>query len=342
MGHEIDFSNDRANVAFLKSGGDPWHELGDAMPDGAPQDEWLRRAGLSHLCELEQAYTLRDGIYVPVNDQFFISRNDTHAVLSDSVTADFAIVQPRDVLNFFYDYIHVDSRFQMDVAGSLRGGAIVWATATFNGDQTVAGSKHITRALLSTGYDGHTATFLQGTETRTVCRNTLRASLADKRAQVRITHVQKFDAKKAARELAGLAQSFDTYKRMGDAMATVHVAQDDVEAFFRTLVDIPRDAKRDATEKAEKVSTRKWNTLDALNTAYDATVAEGTERGTVWTMLNAVTNYADHARGVRNTTGVSEAEARFTSANFGTGAELKATAWQLLAPLVKGRVAVAA
>jgi len=343
MAHEIDFSNGRANVAYLGSRDDVWHHLGFEMPENAPQEEWLRQAGLQFLYEKNQAYTLRDGVYVPVPDQFFIARNDTGVILSDSVTEDFALVQPRDVLAFFYDYISVDSRFQMDVAGSLRGGATVWATAKFNGTHTVGGSEHVSRALLSTGGDGHTATFLQGTETRTVCKNTLRVSLADKRAQIRIPHVTAFDPKEAARKLAALAKSFDTYKAMGDAFATVHLAQDEIEAFFRTIVDLPRDAKRDAEKGTpEHASTRKWNMLDDIHSGYEATIAEGTDRGTAWTALNAVTNYADHIRGTRNTTGVSEAEARFTSANFGTGVEVKATAWNLLAPLVKGRVAIAA
>jgi phage/plasmid-like protein (TIGR03299 family) len=342
MGHEIDMSNGRENVAYIGSKSDVWHHLGNEMPENAPEAAWLKAAGLGHRCELSPAFVLQNGIYVPVPDQFFVTRNDTGAVLSPSVTDHYNIFQPADVLGFFYQYVSVDARWKMDVAGSLRGGATVWATAIFNGEQTVAGSKHLMRALLSTTFDTSGKTILQGTETRTVCKNTLAVSHMDKRAQVKISHNLVFDAKRAARELAGIAASFDTYKAMAEAMATVHLAQDEVEAFFRTLVDIPRDAKRDATEKKDKVSTRKWNTLDAIRSGYDATIAEGTEAGTAWAALNGVTNFADHARGVRNTSAVSEVEARFTSANFGTGADLKGTAVNLLLPLIRDRVAIAA
>jgi phage/plasmid-like protein (TIGR03299 family) len=337
----IDTSNGRENIAYLGSKDDVWHHLGHEMPADAPQDAWLKQAGLSHRCHLTRAFVLQAGVYVEVPDQFFVTRDDTGAVLSPSVTDHYNILQPRDVLEFFYQYISVDPRWKMDVAGSLRGGATVWATAIYNGEQTVAGSPHICRGLLSTTYDTTQPTILQGSETRTVCANTLAVSHMDKRAQVRIRHNLVFDAKRAARELEGLAKSFDTYKAMGDAMALVHLAQDEVGAFFRMLVDIPRDAKRDATG-ADKVSTRKWNTLDDIYLSYSDTIAEGTERDTAWALLNAVTNYADHKRGVRNTAGVSETEARFVSANFGTGADLKRDAWQLLAPLVKDRVAIAA
>jgi len=41
--------------------------------------------------------------------------------------------QPAELLDWFKQYISVDDRFQIDVAGSLKQGEIIWATATFNG-----------------------------------------------------------------------------------------------------------------------------------------------------------------------------------------------------------------
>jgi hypothetical protein len=79
------------------------------------------------------------------------------------------------------------------------------------------------------------------------------------------------------------------------------------------------------------------NQFSALRSAYSATVREGTERGTVWTALNAVTRYVDHDRSTRN--GDNQESARFDSAQFGSGAALKAQAWNLLMPLVRDKVA---
>jgi hypothetical protein len=54
-------------------------------------------------------------------------------------------------------------------------------------------------------------------------------------------------------------------------------------------------------------------------------------RGTKWAAFNAVTEYADHHRSTRRTDGNTSEDSRLASAWFGTGAELKERALQLLA-----------
>jgi phage/plasmid-like protein (TIGR03299 family) len=168
------------------------------------------------------------------------------------------------------------------------------------------------------------ATINQATMTRTVCANTLRVAHGDKRAVVKTSHRSKFDRKAVASRLADIAQSFDAYRAMGEAMAAVHVSKEQVSAFFKSCLDIPFDAKQD------DISTRKLNQFKALNEAYKATVMEGTEPLTKWAMLNAVTRYVDHTRSTRGDNDNADA-ARFYSATFGSGDDMKAKALTLLA-----------
>ncbi len=44
MAHEIDFSNKRANMAYV--GETPWHSLGAKLPAGADMETWRQAAGL--------------------------------------------------------------------------------------------------------------------------------------------------------------------------------------------------------------------------------------------------------------------------------------------------------
>lgn len=336
MAHNIDMSNDRANIAYLGSRNDVWHKLGHEMQDGMSIEAWAKSAGLNWTAIKVPALADYRGADVPghyeplaVADRFFNVRSDTGHVLGFASDR-YVNVQPADVLAWFDRYISVDDRFQLDVAGSLKSGEIIWATAKFNGPMSVAGDTHTARLLMSTTFDGSGATINQATMTRVVCNNTLNASLLDKRAIVRTRHNTKFNAGAVAKELATIAKGFEVYKTVGDALALAEMAREQVSDFFKDVLDIPRDAKQD------DISTRKQNQYLDLASAYRTSVREGCEEGSAWACLNAVTRYADHERSTRG--GTDESEARFVSAQFGSGNALKGKAMGLLMPLIRDKV----
>lgn len=345
MAHNIDMSNDRANIAFLGSRSDVWHRLGFEMKPGMSTAEWSKAAGLDWHAVKVPAIAALEGAqwdhieaakrFAPVPGRFFVARNDTAGILSPGTVSDvYQPHQPAEMLDWFERYISVDDRFKLDVAGALNGGATIWATATFNGALDIAGDKHLARILMTTTFDGSGATINQGTMTRTVCANTLAVSLMDRRAMVRTRHNTKFDAARVGKELAAIAQGFSQYKAVGDALAQNEMAKEDISAFFKGCLDIPLDAK------SEDVSSRKQNQFHAVVAAYRTTATE-TKPGTAWSALNAITRYVDHDRSTRNADG-NQDEARFTSAQFGSGAAMKEKAMGLLMPRIKDRVLVAA
>lgn len=322
MAHMIDQSNNRANVAFMGSRDDVWHHLGQEMQAGMSIDDWAKASGLDWTSVKAQAGAFFNGEWKDVPDRFFNTRSDTGHILGPCSDR-YQNVQPRELLDWFNRYIAVDPRFQLDVAGSLKHGEIIWATATFRDPLEVAGDKHIMRVLMTTTFDGSGATINQGTATRAVCNNTLKIALADNRAVIKTRHNTKFDPARVGKELAQIATGFDEYKKMGDALAKTEMAKDEVSTFFKACLDIPFDVKQD------DISTRKLNQFQALGNAYQVTVAEGAERGTAWAALNAVTRYVDHDRSTRGN-GVSAEEKQFTSAQFGSGASMKSKAVELL------------
>ncbi len=148
MAHNIDMTNDRANIAFRGLRTDVWHRLGQEMQAGMSIDQWAVAAGLewtaikvpalAALAGAQFDHIDADKRFMPVEGQNFVVRSDTGHALG-YVSDRYQPVQPRDVLDWFDRYIAVDDRFQLDVAGSLKHGEIIWATATFNGDMVVAG-----------------------------------------------------------------------------------------------------------------------------------------------------------------------------------------------------------
>jgi len=325
MAHNLDFTGGRANIAFLGSRNDVWHRLGQEMPEGVDVAGWAEAAGLAHTVSKTPVYVEWNGEKILVPNVKAIRRDDTGLVLGMG-TDQYQIHQPADVLDFAQRYVDMDSRFKIDVAGSLKEGRIIWVTAVFDANGTggidIAGQRHIIRLLMSTTFDATGATKNKLTDTRVVCNNTLDVALGgDRRAEVSTRHTSKFNADKVSRELEGMAQSVEKYKIFGDTMAQTRMVKATVSKYFKRLLDIPFDAK------ADDVSTRKMNQFGDLNRAYSQTVSEGAQPETAWAALNAVTRYVDHAKSTR---GGDEAEARLLSAQFGSGAAMKAEAVRLL------------
>jgi phage/plasmid-like protein (TIGR03299 family) len=275
---------------------------------------------------------------LPAENKKFLVRQDNGHVLG-LASDQYQVVQPGDVLEWFEKYISVDDRFHLDAAGVLHGGEQLWATARFNGDLMVAGDKHTARLLMSTSYDLSKPTINQATTERAVCNNTLNVAWADKRAVIRTSHRTRFDGDSVHRELGQIAQSFATYKAMGDAMAQTSMAMDEVSRFFKGVLDIPVEAKK------EDISTRKLNQFDDLKRAWNVTRRERNDSGKpetdVWSALQAVTRYVDHDRAVKSGE-MGEEVSRFAAAQFGSGDALKGKAMGILMPLIRDKVLIPA
>lgn len=323
MAHNIE------KIAFLGSRADVWHHIGSEMVPGQSLEVWAEEAGLNwsavKVPAIADCSRVGYGV-VTMKDRSFIVRSDTAAPLGyvsgEDETKGYQIVQPLEVLDWFQRYISVDDRFELDTAMCLKGGALIAVTAKFNGAVQVLGEDHNARLLMTTSFDGSASTINQMTMTRVVCNNTLNVALTDKRAAIKTRHSSVFDAAKVGRELAGLAESVEGYSAMAQAMATHDMTQRAVSDVFKQLLAIPFDAV------SKDISAKRMNVFYALVNSYHETVAEGTTPGTAWTVLNAVTRYVDHERATRG--GASPQEARFLSAQFGSGAAMKAQAHQLL------------
>ncbi len=341
MAANLDMTNDRANIAFRGSRNSVWHRQGQEMQAGMTIDQWAVAAGLNWTAIKVPAIAALEGDqfdHIAPELRFRPVEGMNHIVRSDNghplgyVSDRYQSVQPRELLDWFQQYIGVDDRFQLDVAGSLKKGEIIWGTATYNGDIGIAGESHTARLLMTTTFDGSGATINQGTMTRTVCQNTLNMSLADKRSVIRTRHNTRFDAVKVGKELSAIAQGFVQYKAIGDAMATVHMSADETKALFLKLLDVDG--------AIEDASTRKRNMLDDLVTAHNVSMREGAERNSAWSALQAITRYVDHDRTTRG--GNDAAEATILSTQLGSGAAMKGKAMDLLMPLVKDRVLIGA
>lgn len=348
MSHNIGTMSDgRRSFAFRGDRNDIWHRLGNQHDPAWTVEDWAKNSGLNYraiklpaLVDLSQLGLPGVGgmrEHESVRSRWFVCRDDNGHVLSPGAVTDrYEIVQPSDVLNWFDQYVAVDKRFQLDTAGALHSGELIFATAQFNGAFDVAGSAHKARLLMTTTFDGTGSTINRGCMTRVVCNNTLDAALLEKDGGVvRTRHNTKFDAKAVGAELARIAQGFASYKAMGEAMAEQVLTQAQVSEFFKATLDI------DPKAQPSDISKRKMNQFEQLLDCYHlGTRREDLQPNRGWSALQAVTRYADHSRSVKN--GNSDAtEVRFTTSvvdSTATGARMKSKAVAYLNDLSDGEL----
>jgi phage/plasmid-like protein (TIGR03299 family) len=321
MAHMIDLSNNRDNMAFV--GETPWHGLGVSMPQGASLLEWRRQAGLEW--EAKRATVLfkeADGT-LHSGDSEVIYRSDTRKQLG-VVTSRYKPVQPAQVVDFFKGLCE-DNGFSMETLGGLDGGKRIWALARTGESFRLMGQDVVdSYVLLATSFDGTMATRAQFTSVRVVCQNTLSMAVNAKGGNfVSVTHSADFNAKFVKTDL-GIYQ--DSFKQMEEQAGLLAEKALNKSQAYRFLIDV--FAGEEA--KIEDLSTRMVNNIEKV---YQLFAGRGmgadyrAAKGTMWGLVNAVTETVDHHQGYK-------ADARLRSAWFGQGDALKTKALQQALKLV--------
>lgn len=209
----------------------------------------------------------------------------------------------------------------VETAGTLGNGKRVWALIAAGEHSIQAGDKVKEFDLWLNSFDGSYSLSCLGTVVRVVCQNTL--TLAVGKARKRLMSVKHtVNVHQTARSaIATLTASRDA--RLAELakmrkLTETAMSYDDAVRFFRELLGV---------NSVTEAHTRTLNNVDQLTELFTRGV--GNVGLTRWDALNAVTEYSDHHRTLRVGDG-NRAEARFTTALLGSGADLKARAFDLL------------
>jgi len=296
MAHEIDFSNDQANVAMLKTGA--WHGLGQILEAGQPISVWAESAGLSHEVKRSPVnYIADNGQTLRFDNKSVLYRSDTLAPLG-VVSPDYNIVQPADILDFFAQ-LAANNNFELESAGSLSGGKRIWAMAKVNDGATIIGQDVVKPyVLLATSYDGTLATTARFTSVRVVCSNTLGYASAESGDTVRINHSKAFSAKDAALDLGIALNGFDKFLIESRWLANKEVNETFVVEFLKALLPKTMSTKLvNGVKKPEAVPIEKSKAFQSIMALFNGQ-ALGSDlpeaSGSAWALLNAVTEHVDH------------------------------------------------
>ncbi len=304
----------------------PWHGRGARLSHGQPVEVWRRESGMDwEIKETEVRYAAGQGEATSLRDfpaQKVLYRSDNKHPLA-VVSRKFRVVQPGEVLEFYRD-LTACGGFRLETAGVLRGGRKFWAMARTGLATTLEGRDRVEGyLLLATSCDGTLATTAQFTSVRVVCNNTLRIALSGNGGAIKVPHRSEFDAEAVKRQLGVTVSAWDAFVARMRELCEVRVAPTSVDGILRRVLTYPSPAGGPAVVNEQALSG-----VRALFEGAGAGSRLSSSRGTVWGLLNSVTEYVDHHRRARSD------DHRRDAAWFGPGAQLKQRAWEEMVGLL--------
>ena len=205
---------------------------------------------------------------------------------------------------------------EMNTAGSLKDGQIVWGLAKVKESFELFKGDKIDSYLLFSNFHkyGH-STDVRFTPIRVVCNNTLTLSLNSKvERMAKISHRKIFQPDNV-KEMLGIAKDkLVKYKEMASFLGSKQAKNEDIVEYFTRVFPV---SGANETKKKE-MSKNAEIAMSVLHTQPGAEYAEGSW----WQPFNAVTYVTDHLAG-------RSADSRLSSAWYGYHKGVKTKALEL-------------
>lgn len=318
MAHDLTITNGKVEM-FSGSGIRPWHGLGTIVEGLLTAKEAIGAAGLDWPVVKEPVYT-KEGY--KIEGYRAILRQDKRQGLG-IVGTRYEPIQNQEAFSFF-DEIIGEGQAIYDTAGSLDEGRRVWIMAKVKGELFLKNrpeDKTEKMVLLYNSHDGSGCLTMQIVATRVVCANTLSVALQEKSNEIKIRHTLNWKNRKdAAMKILGLVNGYyDDLQTVMDSLSEQKMDSQGMSAFVERL--LPRKEDGELSYANQEAASR-------ITTLFRH--GKGNRGETRWDALNAVTEFVDHDKALRQSKTVSENEKRFTDSTFGGGAYLKKQAFALL------------
>lgn len=329
MAHNLAMKDGEAMLAY--AGEKPWHSLGKELKGLATAEEMIKAAGLDWEVELQKVYCAdaKGKAKFPVDGYKAVVRHDTGDVLS--IVGDrYRPIQNSRAFGFF-DAIIGAGEASYEVAGGLGKGERIWILAKLPKQLRVGKTDDLIDPyfLLVNTHDGTKAMSVFETPVRVVCQNTLSAALGARTGGINIRHTENAtdNIRKAQEALGLVAKYYDDLEAVISRLSSVQINNVTLAGYVDEVFPTKEDAQ---------FTTRTDNIRDEVTKLFDT--GRGNQlpgvKGTPWAAYNAVTQYVDWERSGRGKTPEVRANNRLNSIWFGSGAQIKAKAWDSALKLV--------
>ncbi len=256
-------------------------------------------------------------------------RSDNQAYLS-TVGKDYKTVQPAKIMDFFRALVKQQG-LEIETAGALKNGNIVWALAKVDDDFTIYGQDRINPyVLVATSYNLELSTTAMLTSVRVVCNNTLTFSGAftanENRSDVfKVRHDKEFSITEAHGKLGLNKEAWEEHKNQLDSLARLSVSPEEIMEYFYRVAgqdkEIVRNEDNGKVIKLPEPNRVIKSYINAYHNGPGATLRSS--QGTMFGAVQAVTFYQDHLAPA------GDRGKRFASATFNNGNTRKQAAFKL-------------
>jgi phage/plasmid-like protein (TIGR03299 family) len=281
-----------------------WHGKENLLADYPENwDEARRAAGL--MWE-PKVLTLKafdeNGLEVPVTEHKAVVRDDTNAMLGVIGKQNANGLVSHGYMGEIFEAILEQPNVKYDTAGSIRGGAQVWASAYIDEPTQVAGDDTLTLPYLAllNAHDGSAALKIVRTSVRVVCANTYAAAeLEGQRSghefTFRHTATIKDRIEEAKAALTGVRRDHAEWIKLAEELSLIPVSDEQFKLFVTRFVPEP---------VADVVSDRVRSNIERdrarITNCYLNSVTTNGNRGSALGVINATVEYLDHLRNYRN------------------------------------------
>ena len=296
------------------AGGCPWG-IGTKVSNDLTPRQMMEKAGLDWTVEKVPTYAKYNDIEVPTGMEALVRSSDSKVLTQ--VGGKWEPCQNETAFEFFNEYC-LEGGMQMESAGSLKEGKMVYALAKINESFDVLKGDQVDSYLLfSNPHEYGKSIDVRFTPIRVTCMNTLAMALKTKAVNsVKVNHRRAFDAEQVKITMGLAHEKFDEYKELSQFLANKHFSADSLIQYYNEVFPRTYQGKNKVQVKSyNDLTTNAKKAYDVLETQPGAEFA----RGSWWQALNSVTYLTDHEMG-------RSADTRMTSAWFGSNQTRKQVA----------------
>jgi phage/plasmid-like protein (TIGR03299 family) len=313
----------------------PWHNQGTKVDHVLTAQEAIKEAKLDWDVETVPVFTSVNNIFEAIKDKSAIRRKTDNSILG-IMSDNFTPIQNQEAFNFF-DSVVASNDAHYHTAGSLQGGKKIWMLAKLNGGNgtiSINGDAVDKYLLLMNGHDGSLALRMFFTPVRVVCMNTLMASLSkvssDKLFYSRHT-VNLANRVEQAREIVGISLKFyDKFIEQATSLALKQLPAPQLPKLLAAAFCTSGALKIEDVVQFDQFSTRREHQFEKVQALFEGQ-GKGLDtpaiKGTKWAAYNAIVEYVDYGKEYH---GEKADDRRLYNTWFGSGAQVKAKAWNYL------------
>ncbi len=271
----------------------PWHGLGVPVSNDLTPVQMMEKAGLNWKVQEVETFIEYNNKKMATGQKALVRETDGRILTT--VGENWNPVQNETAFEFFSDFV-MSGDMEMNTAGSLRDGQMVWALAKVKDSfELFGGDKVDSYLLFSNPHQYGKAIDVRFTPIRVVCNNTLSLSLDMKAEQsVKVGHRVEFDPTEVKKALGIATEKLANYKKAAEFLGKKKFNIDSYIEYLNTV--FPRTADKRVQGKGLSVDTLSRNArqaFDVIDTQPGAEFAQGTW----WQAFNSVTYITDHVQG---------------------------------------------